>query len=281
VTLRRVQFGFGAATSLPIPSRYYFFGARLDGTPLAVQAYQIDYALGDMAPGEERTLDLDIIVRVGERSGAVARVYSGEDGRELTQQGIVIEPTDARPEVDVRLDLEPLPGAEVGHVARLVVMDASREVDTLSASVALEGELTIPVAYARQEQFLGEDVFGEKFRLLVARFTPTSPPSTVERTIEFEVRDAGCGGGMIALVAYVHRTDGSVARPALLADVPFDETLATHESCVAVSVDGVRSLGQGGFGPDRTTVEATVSLVAMLMGLVGFAAVGLGIYVVR
>jgi hypothetical protein len=43
----------------------------------------------------------------------------------------------------------------------------------------------------------------------------------------------------------------------------------------------VTSLGQGGFGPPAEQVEPALTLAAMLAGIVGFATIGLAIFLVR
>jgi hypothetical protein len=277
VPLTGVRLTFAGANNVPIPARYYFFGARLDGVPFDVQGGDIDFPIGDIAPGEQRTLDLDVIVRVGEPSGAIARLYlAGDDGAGLAQQLVTIEPdASAPPGAALRVRMTPVPGDPRRYEALLTVT-SPQAFDDFTADVGAWEGITVDRAFWRQERMLGEDVFGtNKFHLTLARFDPPNPPGA-EQSIAFEIDTAyPCGGGLIAVVGYLHAPDGQVARPALLAELP------VPEGCADAGGTAVTSLGRGGFGPEQPQLGSLASLVAMIAGIAGCATVALGIYVVR
>ncbi|MEX2227049.1 MAG: hypothetical protein WEB52_11440 [Dehalococcoidia bacterium] len=280
--LRDVRFNFEPAANLPPPDRFYFFGGRLDGAPFDVDGGQIVYTIGDLAPGEERVLDLDVIVRVPQQpSGAVARLFLPGDGRELARQLVVIEPDDAPPPVTMRLQLSQNTDDPRRFQALLTANDAAREIDTFTADIALFDHMSIPDAYARVEPLLGEEVFGEKFHLTTLHNDPPSP-AAVDVSIAFEVSlQEACQGGSLAIVGYIHAPTGEVSRPALLAELPVPDVCLTPGVDAAGEPGAVMSLGQGGFGPPREQVEPLITLVAMLAAILGFAVVGVGIFVVR
>jgi len=271
--LNNVRLSFELAPPVPPPARWYFFGARLglDGVPFEVDPGQTVYDLGEMAPGERTTLDLDIVLRVSAPSGALVVLSAGEV--RLAQELVVIEPDDAPPPVTIELQLAQNTTDLRRFQALLMVNDADRAIDTFTADIGLPAGMSIPDAYARQQPLLGEEVFGEKFHLTTVLNDPPSPAGA-DVSIGFEiVTDERCQAGTLALVGYIHAPTGEVARPALLTELPEDPE--------CYSADEVTSLGQGGFGPAQQDVEASVPLVAMLAGILGAAAVGVAIFVVR
>lgn len=271
--LAGVRLQFVPASNLPIPARYYFFGARLDGVPFDVEGGDIEYEIGTIAPGQQRTLDLDVIVRTTEPSGALARLYLSGDGAELAQQLVVIESSAPSPGATLDIQVRPLPGDGRRYTALLTVT-SSAAFDEFTADIGTWEGITVPHAFWRDERMLGEDVFGtNKFHLALARFDPPNPPGA-EASIAFEIDTAQpCSGGVLAAVGYLHAPDGQVARPALLAELP------VPDACYAAGA--VTSLGQGGSGPGQPRLESLASLAAMIAGIAGCAAIALGIYIVR
>jgi hypothetical protein len=274
--LSDVRLQFEPAPGVPSPDRWYFFGARLDGAPFEVDRGQIVYDIGRAEPGERFTLDLDIILRVSAPSGAVVSLWLAPDGTRLTQQLVVIEPDEAPPSVTIDLQLEQSLEDPHLYVGALQFSSEEYTIDSFTADIALSPGLSIPDGLARTEPLLGEEVFGGKFHLrLVTLDPPATPPATVGVPVEVYAGDP-CQGGSLALVGYVHAPDGPVARPSLVTELPVDP------DCFGGDLPGgVTSLGQGGFAPEQQDVEAAVALIAMLAGILGFATVGLAIFVVR
>lgn len=65
-----------APSDLPIPDRYYFFRYRLNGEERPTSSGALSYAFGNIAPGDSSRIELDIIVRVTQRSGAGVQLVS-------------------------------------------------------------------------------------------------------------------------------------------------------------------------------------------------------------
>lgn len=266
VPLPDVWFGFVPAPDVAIPDRYYFFAARLDGIPLDINSGQINYDLGAIPPGGERVLELDVIVRVTQPSGALAQLYSLESGYEFAQQTLIIEPSDDPAPVEMRMEAHYGAAGEGTYRSSLAV-SGSVEVTEFTADLGLYENMSIPAVYARQERMQGEDVFGEKFHLPIVR---TAAPTTTS-DIPFDVQvEPACSGGTVAAVGYVRAADGTVYRPALLFDLSVPETC--YES------GDVTGLARGGFGPQTAVgwpvdAIAVALLAAGLLTLVGGVAV--------
>jgi hypothetical protein len=244
-TLRDVGFGFAPAGNVPPPARYWFFAARLDGVVQDTGPGDITYQMGDIPPGGERVLELDVIVRVTEPSGAVAFLSPDFGGSTYAQEAVIIEPDDAPPDVSMRLDVSQPSGDPRRYSALLTVRDSQRETDTFTADLGIDDHVSISDAYAREVPFRGEEVWGDKFHLTTVLSDPPVPAG-VDQSIAFEmVLDEPCQGGTIGVVGYTHSPDGAVHRPALIVDLPSDET------CFGGGGDDadVTTLARGGFGP--------------------------------
>jgi hypothetical protein len=267
--LTHLRLNFAPAASVPSPDLWYFFGGRLDGQPLKVDRGQLMYDLGTLASGEERALDLDVILRVSAPSGAVVSIFNAS-GKALAQELVVIEPDDV-PAPVMSVDLQRNPDYPGRYSAVLTVRDPLRAVDTFTADIDLADGMSIPDKYRRLHPLLGEEIFGDKFHLdTLTLVHPVAPGEDVSTPFDI-VLDDPCRGGTLAIVGYLHAPDGVVARPALVDDLP------VWSSCSGA----VTSLGQGGFGPPAEHLEPALTLAAMLAGVLGFATIGLAIFLVR
>lgn len=270
--LEDVWFGFGGAGNVPPPDRYYFFAARLDGRVQEPSPGDITYSLGDIAPGVERVLELDVIVRVTQPSGALARLYAGDGtATAYDEEAVVIEPDDAAPDVTIRMDLSQPSGDPRRSYALLTVKDSGRATDTFTADLDLAEHMSVPAAYERKVPFLGQEVFGEKFHLTTVLSDP-AVAAGVEQSIAFELAlDEACQGGTIGVVGYVHSPDGTVQRPALLVDLP------TDDSCIGGTNGDVTTLARGGFGPSGDAYGIGDLAAALLLLGVSLLAAAAGV----
>jgi hypothetical protein len=274
--LAGVRFAFVPTDAVPPPARYYFFAARLDGVVLDSGPADLDYPIGDIAPGQERVLEIDAIVRVIQPGGAMALLHTGAGGANLAQELVLIDPG-APPGVSMRLQLSQNTEDPRRYQALLTVNDPAREIDTFTADIGATSPVTLPEAFVRQEPLLGEEVFGDKLHLLVVR-NDTAAPAGSDVAIGFEILvDDPCRSATLAVVGYVHAPDGTIARPALLDELPIPS------SCFEPGA--VTSLGQGGSGPDATAADPAMALIAVLVAGVtaalGLVAIRRGIGLVR
>ena len=264
------------ASALPIPDRYLFFSASLDGVPFEVGTSQTSFALGEIGTREQRTLVLDVVVRSSRSSGAEAVLVDGSAG-EVARAIISSDYSGGAPAVQLSATVTQSP--DDPHVQRYLIAVSSdvERITYITAEVALPQGYSIPAEFLRPIFAAGPTP--GRVPLTIAEIEPYLPPGD-EEIFMFDVRaDEGCFGGQMGIVFEMRNDAGSTFRPALIEDIPYVEACAA--AAVSDGIGGASALPQGGFGPPAEHVEPALTLAAMLAGILGFATIGLAIFLVR
>jgi hypothetical protein len=258
---------FVPAPNVPIPERYFFFSETLDGETKPTTGADTVYEFNPIDPGQSSRIEFEIIVNASGTFGAEIQLADETHGL-LDRQTFVITPPESAVSTRLRVvrdDSDSLSAAS----AAFRIEFADSEVGTIPhASVEAH-----PGASARVSD-TDRGTRGPTGRWLF-EVDDIVTPGGFSVSFSTESTDGEC----------LYATPAAVARITIAGDPLTLAALAPPPSgCGGTSsfgASGVMSLGQGGFGPERTAVESSLALLAMLAGALGFAAVGVGIYVVR
>lgn len=260
---------FVPSAQVPAPDRYFFFGYRREGVDLATTGSEVTYRFNTIAPGRSSNVTLEIIVRASGRFGAEVQLVDAY-GNRLDSETMAREVVDASIAPTASLKLRRLvvePEGAPDWAPYQVMLTNLSDATATGASVRVHpgsGATVENAAFARNGEtgtFIHD--FGDMSSML-----------GLGEVANLRAVNSDCLSAAPAAVARLQFGREEV-RVAALADSPF--------GCGSAGITNVapRGLPAGGVGPDATTVESTLSLVAMLFGVAGFAAVGLAIFIVR
>jgi hypothetical protein len=258
---------FVPAPNVAIPERYFFFSETLDGEPQPTTGADTVYQFNPIEPGESSRIELEIIVNASRPFGAEIQLADETHGV-FDRQTFVTTPPDPTegPTLRVLQDDSVAPSA-TSAAFRIEFRDS--EVGTIPRA----GVEAHPGASARVSH-ADRGTLGPEGRWLF-EVDDVVTPGGFSLSFATESTDNQCLYAAPAAVARM-TIAGEPVTLAALAPLP-----SGCGSTGSFDASGVTSLGQGGFGPGQAAVESSVALIAMLLGMFGFAAIGVGIFVVR
>jgi hypothetical protein len=264
-SLASPEIYFVPSSAVAPPERYFFFRYMLDGVERPTTGTGTTYEFNTITPGKSSRIELEIIVRASQPFGA--DVLLGANGA-LDRMTVANEVHEA---------LGTAAGQQMFGFHRLLLAGGpvrasfdSILVNVNSARI-LEASVELhPGAGATLREGPWEPVDGS------ARFTHVFGDmawrTAVNVVAHIESTDSDCLYAAPAAIASIQFEDGTVRVPAL-SDLPM--------SCGStMGYEGV-ALPAGGNGGYRERVEPVLTLVAMLAGIVGFATIGMAVFLVR
>jgi hypothetical protein len=248
------------AAALPPPDAYRFWSELRDGVPQPAGEAQLAYDVGDIPPGGESVVVLEIIVRSVHDYGAdlvlVARPDQHEYAR-ITFHGTLAE--GASP-VGVKLFREQPAGASVTYGLAILnytgaPFDAVRVDLSPGSGVRLEGTTDWRLTSASPR--------------LVADFGPLAADTSVERTFTIVPASGDCVAAQPVLVVTATQGDQVFHAAAI------DDGVLLNCGGGEGGGDGVSAFPSAGVGPPPDRHEGDAAEAALLAGGAGALALGL------